>query len=240
MHDAVASLIEGFGGEVLPEAAGLNEFLEEAYSVNGADLTAVGEAIAGKAGMEKPAFPDGWKEAVEGIGHGIVLKVKPTGGMYAEISSVTVPYMGLGGSHAAFCQECKSTGAEVFDAYGILEGYAPECVHCSGHYPFTNQGNPLLRKIVAPKLKKIDSSYWGRNLKALEFLQLGSIGNAVECLMSDGLGLRDTTAKLTIEIYVDAEKLADISTEITAHAPWSATEATIVYRNSTTGEVITE
>jgi hypothetical protein len=38
-----------------------------AYSVNGTDLTAVGEAIAEKAGVEKPVFPDGWIGAVEGI-----------------------------------------------------------------------------------------------------------------------------------------------------------------------------
>lgn len=85
MHDAVVSLIEGFGdGEVLPEAAGLSDFPEEAYSVNGADLTAVGEAIAEKAGVEKSVFPDGWKEAVEGIETG----EEPVRNMISDVLSL--------------------------------------------------------------------------------------------------------------------------------------------------------
>lgn len=178
-------------------------------------------------------YETGYAEATE-------IKYTSTGTAYVEIKSVTVPYVGLGGSHYVWCTDCNPQGAEVFNQYGVLEGYAPELVHCCGHYPFTNSGNPLLRKIVAPKLKKLEGGYWGRNLKGLEFLQLGSIGHAVELLRADSLGLRDTTDKLTIEVYVDAQTLADISPDVTSQAPWCATSATIIYRNSTTGEVITE
>ena len=68
------SINKGIGMGELPSARGLREFPSPAYSVNGADLTAVGEAIAEKAGTEKPVFPDGWKEAVEGITGGDVAR----------------------------------------------------------------------------------------------------------------------------------------------------------------------
>ena len=224
-------------------------------------LTALANAIRGKTGgtesmtldemasaveeIPEPekAYADGYANGYEnGYAEATEVKFTSTGMAYVEIKSVTVPYVGLGGNHPAFCDDTTHSpwGAEVFNQYGVLEGYAPEAVHSAGHYPFTNSGNPLLRKIIAPKMKRIDGGYWGRNLKALEFLQLGSIGHAVELLKADSLGLRDTTDKLTIEVYVDAQTLADISPDITSQAPWSATSATIIYRNSTTGEVITE
>lgn len=204
-------------------------------------LKAIADAIRGKTGKTDGLTLDQMPTEIEGIesGGGYELKTNSTGTVYAEIPSVTVPYVGMGGSHVVFCEDCSPRGAEAFNTLGILEGYAPECVHINGHYPFTNQGNPLLKKIIAPKLKKAEGSYWGRNLKGLEFVQFGSIGHPVEEL-NGTLGFRDTTAKLTIEVYVDAETLADIPTTITDTAPWCATSATIIYRNSTTGEVITE
>lgn len=62
-----ARIDKGTGMGELPSASGQSEFPMPAYSVNGTDLTAVGEAIAEKAGVEKPVFPDGWIGAVEGI-----------------------------------------------------------------------------------------------------------------------------------------------------------------------------
>lgn len=211
-----------------------------------AGMTATANAIRAKTGGADPIVWDasnGFKTAVEGIeaGGGLEIKWKSDGGgAYVEIPRVVVPHVGLGEAHYIRCNECDPIGWHVFDTYGILEGYAPECVHCRGHYPFTKQGNPLLRKIVCPKMKRIEGDYWGLNLKSLELLQLGSVGNPVELLKAGGLGLRDTTDKLTIEVYVNAETLSDISTDITGDAPWCATSATIIYRNSTTGEVITE
>lgn len=69
------SINKGIGMGELPSARGLREFPSPAYSVNGADLAAVGEAIAEKTGAEKPVFPDGWKEAVEGATVGGVGKL---------------------------------------------------------------------------------------------------------------------------------------------------------------------
>lgn len=69
-------------------AAGLAEFPNENYLVNGADLTAVGEAISAKSGVEKPVFPDGWKEAVEGIGGYFELYDTPVDNIYTLTSEV--------------------------------------------------------------------------------------------------------------------------------------------------------
>lgn len=58
---------KGVGMGALPEAGGLSRFPSPAYSVNGVDLTNLQTAIAEKSGVEVPAFPDGFVEAVDKI-----------------------------------------------------------------------------------------------------------------------------------------------------------------------------
>lgn len=66
----------------------------------------------------------------------------------------------------------------------------------------------------------------------LETAQLGCVGNGVLALYNTFYGL--TQQNLTITIFVDDETAIPL-----ANSPWGATNATIVYRSSTTGEVRT-
>lgn len=64
------SINKGIGMGELPQAAGLSAFLSPAYAVNGTDLTAVGEAVREKAGLEEaPVWPEG---VVDGVGKAAV------------------------------------------------------------------------------------------------------------------------------------------------------------------------
>lgn len=78
---------------------------------------------------------------------------------------------------------------------------------------------------------------------ALKTATFGSVGYPITSFgytsYAHKLFTGTTQSSLTITLYVDALALADIPAEITTYAPWGATNATIVYRNSTTGEVIT-
>ena len=80
--------------------------------------------------------------------------------------------------------------------------------------------------------------YWFSNCTKLIKAQLGSIGFSVT-----GIAIHSfygcTQSELEITIYVDAESLSDIPTTVSGSSPFGATNATIIYRNSTTGEVIT-
>lgn len=91
------------------------------------------------------------------------------------------------------------------------------------------------------KVEKVTNygHYWFRNCTALETAQLGSLGYPVTN-MTTLVFSGDTQTNLTITIYVDATTIAELPTTISNNAPFGATKATIVYRNSTTGEVITE
>lgn len=91
------------------------------------------------------------------------------------------------------------------------------------------------------KVEKVTNygHYWFRNCTALETAQLGSLGYPVTN-MTTLVFSGDTQTNLTITIYVDATTIAELPTAISNNAPFGAKNATIIYRNSTTGEVITE
>lgn len=91
------------------------------------------------------------------------------------------------------------------------------------------------------KLKNITSygHYIFRDCLSLENAELGYIEKPV-IQMAVHTFYNCTQNDLKITIYVDSTTLAGIPEEITSVAPWGATNATIIYRNSTSGEVITE
>lgn len=72
---------------------------------------------------------------------------------------------------------------------------------------------------------------------ALERVTLGSVGVSVTRMDAGSF----KTPAITLELYVNAETIADIPDLVKDYLPgqWNS-EATIIYRNSTTGEVITE
>lgn len=102
-----------------------------------------------------------------------------------------------------------------------------------------------LKEVNFPYTTGIGSSYveyFLGNCTALQTATFGSVGYPVSTFANTNYGQKvftgTTQSSLTITIYVDATTLADIPTAITTYQPWGATGATVVYRNSTTGEVI--
>ena len=93
-----------------------------------------------------------------------------------------------------------------------------------------------LKRAICPKITNY-GHYWFRNCTSLEEAQLGSIGFPVT-KMTTLVFSGDTQTNLTITIYVEATTLAEIVTDISNNAPFGAAKATIIYRNSTTGEVL--
>lgn len=89
-----------------------------------------------------------------------------------------------------------------------------------------------LRKVVLPNLNK-SSTYVCSSCPSLQEVQLGSIGYPVSEL-SDYTAANNEQSDLTITIYV-----ADNTAIPLAYSPFGATNATIIYRSSTTGEVRT-
>ena len=91
---------------------------------------------------------------------------------------------------------------------------------------------PSLKRLVLPNFTN-GASYIAQRTPQLQEVELGSIGNPVTELYANSFG-GDNQANLTITVFV-----AD-STPIPLNgAPFGATNATIVYRSSTTGEVRT-
>ena len=89
-----------------------------------------------------------------------------------------------------------------------------------------------LKKLSLPNLQS-NSSYIAQYCTALEQIQLGSVDNGVSSIYSRAFR-GSTNVDLVITIYV-----ADDTTIPLSGSPWGATNATIVYRSSTTGEVRT-
>lgn len=94
--------------------------------------------------------------------------------------------------------------------------------------------------IVTLELPSLQSSstYIASHCEKLQTVTLGSVGVAVSSMY--GRAFRGCiNPNLTITIYVDAATLADIPTAVSGSSPFGAVNATIIYKNSTTGEVIT-
>ena len=91
--------------------------------------------------------------------------------------------------------------------------------------------NSLKRAVI--KIFNRIGHYFFRECTALEEVSLGDIGVPVSTI--GGLAFNgDPQAGLTITVYV-----ADDTARPLAGSPWGATYATIIYRSSTTGEVLT-
>lgn len=98
-----------------------------------------------------------------------------------------------------------------------------------------------------PYTTQVGGGYCGYFLgecTALENVTFGSIGYPVtefyNSSNSNYAPFKNTTqSTLTITLYVNASTLAGVPAAVANYSPWGATGATVVYRNSTTGEVIT-
>ena len=103
-----------------------------------------------------------------------------------------------------------------------------------------------LETVRFPKLKGFayngfcDRMFYG--CTALKRMQLGSIGFPISQMVEVAGNMPFagcTNPQLVIEIYCNYATLSELPQALTKGSPWGATNATIVYRNSTTGEVIT-
>lgn len=105
---------------------------------------------------------------------------------------------------------------------------------------FAFWGDTALETLAFPKLNNASNGGWNnagtfRDCTGLKTVQLGSVGYSAYPTSSyiyDAF-LSDTQSELMITIYVPDKATLPISGQ-----PWGATNATIVYRSTTTGEVI--
>ena len=100
--------------------------------------------------------------------------------------------------------------------------------------PFSNSSIVTLE---LPSLKE-DKDYIAASCENLQTAILGSVGVAVKEMYYIAFN-HCTNPNLIITIYVDAATLADIPAAVSNNSPFGAVNATIIYKNSTTGEVIT-
>ena len=92
---------------------------------------------------------------------------------------------------------------------------------------------PVLTKLLLPDLSGSSNSYITGICPSLTEIQVGSIGHAMTGLYGNAFS-GATSADLVLTIYV-----GDNTTIPLSNSPFGATNATIVYRSSTTGEVRT-
>lgn len=99
------------------------------------------------------------------------------------------------------------------------------------------RGCSKLTTVTLPKAQYL-TKYFCRECTALNAVQLGSIGypvTSIDALAFDGC----SNEEITFTIYVDATTMDGIPVAVSGSSPFGAVNATIIYKNSTTGEVIT-
>ena len=146
-----------------------------------------------------------------------------TGAVYKKVMDVTIENFSrwsMGGSRYAYCNELEEftlRGVPMFQENGNVVSYCPK-----------------LKRAIFPDFTDGNNTYIARDCPLLEEIQIGSIGKAKSTSFYASAFSGSTNANLVITIYV-----ADDATLPYANSPWGATNATVVYRSATTGEVIT-
>ena len=202
--------------------------------VNDSTLTDIANAIREKNGTEKTYKPSQMADAVRAIqSGGIEVFNNADGSLYTKHMKLTNVYLK------------DSEISNINNKYRNCENL--ETVEISGQAIGAN--TIVTPTSVFANCKNLTSAiinnftkyghYWFRDCTSLKTVKLGSIGIHVLSIGSAYLFMNCKQTDLEITIYVDATTLADIPTDVTTNAPWGATNATIIYRNSTTGEVIT-
>ena len=191
------------------------------------DLTSVANAIRTKGGTSAQlAFPAGFVSAIGDISGGggeTVYYSTFNGAMYTE--HFVYPTMWFGSNVPSILRSCEKLKSIYLKNNSTSKLYTSSQIFAH---------NSALETAV------IDS-YWNSTNNNREFqgctmlkeVQLGGIGHPVSAIHGNTFA-GCTQSGLTITIYV-----ADSTTIPLANSPWGATNATIVYRSSTTGEVRT-
>lgn len=184
-------------------------------------LSAIADAIRGKTGKEDKLTLTQMVEEIGSIEAGEETWFNTRGQLYTK---------------NIFSEETIYLPANAYQGCVYLESAIfPNCASLGGARVLSD--NPALKIVKLGKVREVLSSTC-RDSPLLEDVELGSIGYPVSSMISTSL--YNPTAVFTVTIYVNAATLADIPTSVSDTAPWGATNATIIYRNSTTGEVITE
>lgn len=205
-----------------------------------ADLTSVANAIRTKGGTSSDlAFPAGFVSAVEAIptGGGTEYWETSRGTVYVKDMVLDVIYKS--GSVPPAYRYAENMETLVCNEDDLVGGSAYRV-----NYYFGNCTK--LKTASFPYLQGIETNYtdgflgWATSLESVQF---GSVGHPVTALQNSNptykLFQNCTQSGLTITIYVDAATLADVPAAVKTKQPWGATNATVVYRSSTTGEVLT-
>lgn len=200
-------------------------------------LKAIADAIRGKTGKTEGLTLDQMPEEIAGIetGGGGEQKIytAPSGAMYTPIydNGSAVPTNAYQWAANLF------RGAEKIEEV-TLRGW--ENISADRNDEVISASSA--KKLFMPDFKasglgySYSNSYICTNCKELVEIVLGSVGCGVVGTMYANAFSGCSNSGLTITVYTTAEILADVP----SGAPWGATNATIIYRNSTTGEVITE
>ncbi len=195
-------------------------------------LKAIADAIRGKTGKTDGLTLDQMPMEIEGIeagGGGAEAFYTPAGKCYVEHMHITGMVANANiGILSSLYENAVNLKSVVMEGGNISgKGSSSTFSGCTS--------------LVSAVLKNVTAygHYTFRNCTLLESVQLGSVGFPVTTIGSPYtfMGARQNPV---VTIYVDATTIADIPTDVTANAPWGATNATIIYRNSATGEVITE
>lgn len=200
------------------------------------DLTDVADAIRAKTGGTADlAFPADFVSEIGSIsGGGDTVYYGTYGIPYAKNIVVPETVTTISGVAFYLCSEL-----ETISALGVTKGTAylggRECAK--------------LRSVYCPRATTIEQYFirqQNNSHNKLESVEVGSIGHPVTTLSARNWRYGSHAAELTVTIYVDASTLADIPSNVSnyangndaGYAP-SGSTVTVIYKNSTTGEVIT-
>lgn len=118
-------------------------------------------------------------------------------------------------------------------------------IYHTGHAIKTFANCTSLKKVSLPFIRGFGNGYnegQVENCDNLEEFILGSVGHPVTVGMGATSGnymiFRNNTAPFDIIIYANAETLADVPSVLKTGAPWGATNATVIYKSSNTGEIL--
>lgn len=95
------------------------------------------------------------------------------------------------------------------------------------------QGCTSLEEVFFPQSTGIGSTMSFTNCSSLVTVQFGSVGHSVTSMPTTSNIFTSSTSHFTFTIYVNDDVELPLP-----YQPWGATNATIIYRSATTGEVI--
>lgn len=203
-----------------------------------ADLTSVADAIRAKTGGTADLqFPADFVSEIGSISGGGEIYYTPNMVPYAK--DMHIPGITMGIANFGLMSGAENLETVICDDNRTLGGSNPNRVNA-----YFRDCTELI-SAEFPYLQGFLSSYinsFFSGCTSLKKVIFGSIGYPITNLQptatNDRIFSGLTQADLVITVYVNANTLADVPAEVTTLSPWGATNATIVYKSSVTGEVL--